>query len=197
MSTAPSAACSPAAAFTSVIVPANGDFRDSSIFIASIAPSDWPSSTLSPTATLTAWNGNGGELLEYNQRDPVWIDRANTIASQWQFRYTYTSRNTAYDVLYQVMLFPPKADGSDFGNPTGLFEQGSVGPVQVLPSPELDAEAVGARIEKRREELRGEVERAERKLSNEGFVAKAPADVVEAERNKLAAYKAELAELGG
>ena len=49
---------------------------------------------------------------------------------------------------------------------------------------------------KRREELRAEVERGERKLGNEGFVAKAPAEVVEEERGKLERYRAELAELG-
>ena len=53
-----------------------------------------------------------------------------------------------------------------------------------------------ARLDKRREELRAEVERAERKLGNEGFVAKAPAEVVEEERGKLERYRAELAELG-
>jgi valyl-tRNA synthetase len=71
----------------------------------------------------------------------------------------------------------------------------SVGPVRVLASDELDAEAVGARLGKRREELNAEIQRAERKLSNEGFVAKAPPIVVEEERGKLARYRAELAEL--
>ena len=80
---------------------------------------------------------------------------------------------------------------SDGGDPVA-----TVGPVRVLPSAELDAEAVAARLERRRAELRGEVERAERKLGNEGFVAKAPAEVVEEERGKLERYKAELAELG-
>jgi valyl-tRNA synthetase len=56
---------------------------------------------------------------------------------------------------------------------------------------------VAARIEERREKLRAEVRRGEANLSNEGFVAKAPADVVDAEREKLAAYRAELEELGG
>ena len=51
------------------------------------------------------------------------------------------------------------------------------------------------RLEKRREELRAEVDRAERKLGNEGFVAKAPAEVVEEERGKLERYRAELEEL--
>jgi valyl-tRNA synthetase len=60
----------------------------------------------------------------------------------------------------------------------------------------VDPEAVRARIDERREKLRSEVERGESKLANEGFVAKAPADVVDAEREKLAAYKAELEELG-
>jgi valyl-tRNA synthetase len=34
----------------------------------------------------------------------------------------------------------------------------------------------------------GEIERLEKKLSNEGFVAKAPAAVIEGERAKLAKY---------
>jgi valyl-tRNA synthetase len=71
----------------------------------------------------------------------------------------------------------------------------SIGPVRVLPSEELDAEAVAERLEKRREELRAEVERGERKLGNERFVAKAPAEVVEEERMKLERYRNELAEL--
>jgi len=71
----------------------------------------------------------------------------------------------------------------------------SVGPVRILPSEQLDAEAVAARLESRRQELRAEVERAERKLGNEGFVGKAPAEVVEEERGKLERYRAELEEL--
>jgi valyl-tRNA synthetase len=65
----------------------------------------------------------------------------------------------------------------------------------VLASKELDAEAVAWRLEKRREELRAEVERAERKLGNAGFVAKAPPEVVGEERGKLERYRAELEEL--
>jgi valyl-tRNA synthetase len=72
----------------------------------------------------------------------------------------------------------------------------SVGRVKVLETPDLDPVAVAERIEGRREELRSEVERAERKLGNQGFVAKAPAEVVEEERAKLERYKTELAELG-
>ena len=67
----------------------------------------------------------------------------------------------------------------------------------MLASAELDAEAVAGRIEARREELRSEVARAEGKLANESFVAKAPREVVEEERSKLERYRAELGELGG
>jgi valyl-tRNA synthetase len=73
----------------------------------------------------------------------------------------------------------------------------SVAGVEVLDTEGVDPEAVQARIEERRDQLRAEVKRGEGKLSNEGFVAKAPADVVDAERQKLAAYRAELEELGG
>jgi valyl-tRNA synthetase len=73
----------------------------------------------------------------------------------------------------------------------------SVGPVEVLASDALDADRVAARLDERLAKLRSEVERGERKLANEGFVAKAPPEVVEAEREKLEGYRAELAELGG
>jgi valyl-tRNA synthetase len=80
--------------------------------------------------------------------------------------------------------------GEDGGEPVA-----SVGPVRVIASAELDAEAVAGRLEKRREELRAEVDRAERKLGNEGFVAKAPPELVEEERGKLERHRAELEEL--
>ena len=52
-----------------------------------------------------------------------------------------------------------------------------------------DLEAERARVQK-------EIERAERMLANEKFVANAAPDVVEGERQKLAQYKAELDALG-
>jgi len=48
-----------------------------------------------------------------------------------------------------------------------------------------------------RERLRGEIARAEKMLANERFVANAPADVVDAEREKLERYRRELAAIGG
>ena len=45
-----------------------------------------------------------------------------------------------------------------------------------------------ARLEKEIQHLTGEVQRVEKKLANEGFVAKAPAKVIEEERAKMADY---------
>jgi valyl-tRNA synthetase len=73
----------------------------------------------------------------------------------------------------------------------------TVGPLEILPSADLDEAAIGERLAERRRTLESEVKRAEGKLGNEGFVAKAPAEVVAAEREKLERYRAELAELSG
>ena len=56
----------------------------------------------------------------------------------------------------------------------------------------IDTEKEKARLEGEEKKLIGEIERLEKKLSNEGFVAKAPAAVVAAEREKLANYAEKL-----
>ena len=63
-----------------------------------------------------------------------------------------------------------------------------------LPLSELiDTEKERARLQKELEKTQGEIKRLDGKLSNAGFVAKAPANVVEAERAKLDTYKETLA----
>jgi valyl-tRNA synthetase len=71
----------------------------------------------------------------------------------------------------------------------------TIGPVEIVASDQVDADQARERIAERREALRAEVARAEGKLANAGFVDKAPADVVDAERAKLARYQTELEEL--
>ncbi|MBQ9112658.1 MAG: valine--tRNA ligase, partial [Clostridia bacterium] len=56
----------------------------------------------------------------------------------------------------------------------------------------IDMEKEKARLEGEAKKLHGEIERLEKKLSNEGFVAKAPAAVVEGEKAKLAKYRENL-----
>ena len=56
----------------------------------------------------------------------------------------------------------------------------------------IDTEKEIARLEGEQKKLVGEIDRLEKKLSNEGFVAKAPAAVVEGEKAKLVKYKENL-----
>jgi valyl-tRNA synthetase len=69
------------------------------------------------------------------------------------------------------------------------------GGVQVLPSDAFDPAEAERRRAARREQLSAEIERAERKLANEQFVERAPAEVVEEERRKLAEYREALRRL--
>jgi valyl-tRNA synthetase len=70
------------------------------------------------------------------------------------------------------------------------------GAIQLLPSDEFDPGVASARVAERRAKLSGEIERLERKLANARFVERAPAEVVQGERDKLAAYRADLDLLG-
>ncbi len=59
----------------------------------------------------------------------------------------------------------------------------------------LDPEAECARLSRRLEGLAADAEKSEAKLSNEAFVSRAPARVVEAERAKLSALQGEASAL--
>ena len=56
----------------------------------------------------------------------------------------------------------------------------------------VDREKEIARLEGEKKKLEGEILRVEKKLSNEGFTAKAPKQVIDAEREKGVKYKAML-----
>ena len=66
------------------------------------------------------------------------------------------------------------------------------GAVLVWPTDGLDLGAADRRRDEERDRLAKEIARAESKLGNDGFVAKAPPDVVQAERDKLDRLRAEL-----
>jgi valyl-tRNA synthetase len=59
----------------------------------------------------------------------------------------------------------------------------------------IDVEAELARIGKRRGKLEQELARATAKLGNQSFVQNAPAEVVAQERDRVAGFKRELAQL--
>ena len=69
------------------------------------------------------------------------------------------------------------------------------GSVLVMASDAVDLEAEKRRAAERVTFLRQEIKRAESKLANQGFVAKAPEAVVQTERDKLEKLKRELDEL--
>jgi valyl-tRNA synthetase len=71
------------------------------------------------------------------------------------------------------------------------------GTVDVLASGAFDPAEAARKAEAQIAQLRGEIKRAGGKLANAGFVDKAPAAVVQAERDKLARLEAELERLGG
>jgi valyl-tRNA synthetase len=66
----------------------------------------------------------------------------------------------------------------------------------ILPSQGLDMDELAGRLASRRSKLEGELRKIEGKLGNQGFVEKAPAEVVDEERQKLERVRSELAELG-
>ena len=66
------------------------------------------------------------------------------------------------------------------------------GSLSIPMSDVVDLEEEKAKLKKEAEHLNAEIKRAEGMLSNERFVAKAPAEKVEAERKKLETYKQQL-----
>jgi valyl-tRNA synthetase len=70
------------------------------------------------------------------------------------------------------------------------------GAVELLATDDFDPGAIAARLGERRDKIAAEIGRLEAKLANERFVERAPADVVQGERDKLSGYRAELERLG-
>jgi valyl-tRNA synthetase len=127
-----------------------------------------------------------GEAIKLTRALRRWRDLAGVPAKQ-----VLSARADGAEPHELVARLARVEFGQNGGDPIA-----TVAGVELLETEGVDPDAVRARIDERREKLRSEVERGESKLSNEGFVAKAPADVVDAEREKLAAYRAELEELG-
>lgn len=78
-----------------------------------------------------------------------------------------------------------------------LSSQALIGSLKVLVPMKglIDPTAEIARLQKVRDKLQAQADGIAKKLSNEGFVAKAPANVVEAERAKLAELQGQIGEV--
>jgi valyl-tRNA synthetase len=70
-----------------------------------------------------------------------------------------------------------------------------VHPLRIMLDVKVDAAAERARIARERSRVEGEAAKSEARLANHGFVARAPAAVVEQERARLAAFRATLEKL--
>ena len=70
------------------------------------------------------------------------------------------------------------------------------GTIEISAGDAIDVEAQKRERAQRRTGIEGEIARAESKLSNQAFVAKAPAELVAGEQEKLARLRGELAALG-
>jgi valyl-tRNA synthetase len=82
-------------------------------------------------------------------------------------------------------------DGPDGGEPVQSVPVPG-GVVEILAGENLDLEAAERKRAAARKRLEQEISQAKRKLANEGFVTKAPAEIVEAERQKLGRLRTEL-----
>jgi valyl-tRNA synthetase len=69
------------------------------------------------------------------------------------------------------------------------------GVIELMAAEGVDAASAQERLEARRRELEAEITRAEGKLANKKFVERAPDEVVQAERDKLADYQRQLDQL--
>jgi valyl-tRNA synthetase len=136
-----------------------------------------------------------GRMIEAVQALRAWRDVAEVKAGSVlaaQLRAT-AYEDTAAHLARLARLDFAAGDGAETD---GAEAAASVpipgGSVEILAAEDLDLGAAERKRAERRGKLEVEIERAERKLANQGFVAKAPEAVVAAEREKLDRLQAEL-----
>jgi valyl-tRNA synthetase len=140
-----------------------------------------------------------GAAIEAVQALRGWRDRVGARPGQWiEGRLEaagYEHTRPLVERMARVQLEADRgADGERGGAAGAPLATVPVpgGTVAVLAADGVDLEAAERRAGERRAKLEGEIARAEDRLANDGFVSKAPPAVVDAERSKLAALRAEL-----
>ncbi|MFI5003891.1 MAG: valine--tRNA ligase [Solirubrobacterales bacterium] len=166
------------------------------------------------TEELWSYLEDSGELLaaqSYPQAEQTLIDPAAEIALERTIEAVTLVRGwrdsvnaspgmivpvrinaEGYDTTAEILANLAHLELSDSGAQPVASISVPCGTIEVLSDQGLDFEAAGRRRAAAREKLDGEIARVQRKLSNASFLQKAPAEVVEGERTKLARLQSEL-----
>jgi valyl-tRNA synthetase len=125
-------------------------------------------------------------VIEAVQALRSWRDEAGVKPGQ-----VLPARIDGLDGSAALVARMARLDLESDGDPTATVAVPG-GSVEIRAGDIVDREAEGRKAAAERERLQQEIARAEAKLGNEGFVAKAPPHIVEAEREKLERLRREL-----
>jgi valyl-tRNA synthetase len=130
-----------------------------------------------------------GRLIEAVQALRAWRDSASVKAGA-----TLRARLIAdgYEQTDDQLARMARLSLADGDGQTAAAVAIPGGTVEILAGDGVDLEAASRKLAARRAQLESDVQRSERKLANQGFVSKAPPEVVAAEREKLARLRGEL-----
>jgi valyl-tRNA synthetase len=131
-------------------------------------------------------------VIEAIERVRGWRERAGaTPGRQIGARLRAEGYARTSDALARLARLELNGDGEDGGEGVASVAVPG-GTVEILSGEGLDLDGLARRYHAARRRLEQDIARAEGKLANDGFVSNAPADVVDAEREKLARLQAEL-----
>jgi valyl-tRNA synthetase len=144
---------------------------------------------LEPAPVDGAAEASVGSVIEAVQALRAWRDRSEVKAGAVVPARLYAAGYE--DTREHLARLARLAFSSDGGKEIASVPVPG-GVVEILPTAEVDTGAAERKRDAQRATLAQEIERSERKLANRGFVEKAPADVVDAERDKLERLRGEL-----